>query len=281
MDILIGADPEFFVKKDGKFHSAHGLVPGNKENPFKVRNGALQVDGMALEFNIDPAKEKKEFVHNIESVLSSLRKMVPNEYAFDFTAVARFDRLHMLKQPREALEIGCAADFDAYTEAQREPPVVHPSIRSAGGHIHIGWTEDEDPMESSHFMSCCQISRQLDYFLGIPSIILDKDDLRKPAYGNAGSFRPKSYGLEYRVLSNFWIKNKEYMEFVFTQTKLAFDVFVNMRFDYYMKYNAHASNIINSNDRAGARYFIEGVKGLIGGYNIYELVSNGRLINEK
>ena len=278
MDILIGADPELFVKKDGRFHSAHGLVPGNKKNPFLVKNGAVQVDGMALEFNIEPAKEKKEFVYNIESVLSSLREMVPSEYVFDFSAVAKFDSTHMSNQPREALEIGCEADFDAYTEEQKPPPIIPTTLRSAGGHIHIGWTEDEDPMESSHFLSCCQIARQLDYFLGIPSIILDKDDLRKPAYGEAGSFRPKSYGLEYRVLSNFWIKNKEYMEFVFTQTKLAFDVFVNKHFDYFIEYSHHASSIINTNDRVAAKHFVEGVNGIIGQYNIYEFVSNGKVV---
>ena len=132
-------------------------------------------------------------------------------------------------------------------------------------------------MESSHFLSCCQITRQLDYFLGIPSILLDKDKKRRPSYGNAGSFRPKPYGLEYRVLSNFWIKKKEYMEFVFSQTKEAFDLFVNGRFDYFLEYNRHAANIIDTNDRAAARHFIEGVSKIIGPYNIYELVANGGL----
>lgn len=51
----IGADPEVFVGREGQFFSAHGLVPGNKRRPHKVDRGAVQVDGMALEFNIDPA----------------------------------------------------------------------------------------------------------------------------------------------------------------------------------------------------------------------------------
>jgi len=53
--ILVGCDPEYFVKKNGIFQSAHGLIMGDKKNPQKVRNGAVQVDGMAVEFNIDPA----------------------------------------------------------------------------------------------------------------------------------------------------------------------------------------------------------------------------------
>ena len=53
--ILVGCDPEVFVAKGGKFISAHGMIPGTKKAPHKVERGAVQVDGMALEFNIDPA----------------------------------------------------------------------------------------------------------------------------------------------------------------------------------------------------------------------------------
>ena len=50
--ILVGCDPEIFVKQAGVFKSAHGLVVGDKKDPQKVNKGAVQVDGMALEFNI-------------------------------------------------------------------------------------------------------------------------------------------------------------------------------------------------------------------------------------
>ena len=53
MNILIGADPELFVKKDGVVVSGHDLIQGTKADPFPVQDGAVQVDGMALEFNIE------------------------------------------------------------------------------------------------------------------------------------------------------------------------------------------------------------------------------------
>ena len=59
MNILIGADPELFVMKNGKFHSADDLIPGSKDEPYPVENGAVKVDGMALEFNIRPALDEK------------------------------------------------------------------------------------------------------------------------------------------------------------------------------------------------------------------------------
>lgn len=55
MSYLVGADPELFVSKAGVILSAFGLVGGTKKVPQKVERGAVQVDGMALEFNIDPA----------------------------------------------------------------------------------------------------------------------------------------------------------------------------------------------------------------------------------
>ena len=49
----------------------------------------------------------------------------------------------------------------------------------------------------------------MDYTLGLDSLLLDSDTRRRSMYGRAGSFRFKEYGIEYRTLSNFWIKNNK------------------------------------------------------------------------
>ena len=36
MEILVGCDPEVFVKQGGVFKSAFGLIQGDKANPQKV-----------------------------------------------------------------------------------------------------------------------------------------------------------------------------------------------------------------------------------------------------
>ena len=46
-NVCIGADPELFLKKNGKFHSAYGTIPGTKRKPYPVPGGAVQIDGMA------------------------------------------------------------------------------------------------------------------------------------------------------------------------------------------------------------------------------------------
>jgi hypothetical protein len=68
---------------------------------------------------------------------------------------------------------------------------------------------------------CRAVVQALDLYLGLPSLLLDGDEDRRLLYGKAGAFRPKSYGVEYRVLSNFWVLNPELREYVFQQTERA------------------------------------------------------------
>jgi hypothetical protein len=63
--------------------------------------------------------------------------------------------------------------------------------------------------------------KQLDCYLGLSSLMYDTDTKRRAMYGAAGAFRPKSYGVEYRVLSNAWLLSEERMRFVFDTTILA------------------------------------------------------------
>ena len=273
MNVKVGADPELFVKKNEEFYSAYKLVPGNKKAPFLVNDGAVQVDGMALEFNITPSEDKNTFVHNINSVLSQLREMVPKEYDFSKHPTVHFPSEYMEEQPMEALLLGCEQDYNAYSRSPAHYRGMG-DIRTAGGHVHIGWTEEADPLETSHFLSCCQLTIQLDYFLGLPSLFLDDDSERRKYYGAAGTFRPKPYGLEYRVLSNFWIFDDRYIELVFTQTQRAFNYLVNEGRDFYKIYRGNASQYINYSDINKASDLFNASNGiLIEGYE--ELLGEG------
>lgn len=220
MKLLMGADPELFVKDDkGRFRSAHGLIPGDKANPFKVDKGAVQVDGMALEFNIDPAANEEEFVTNVSTVLGKLRELVPAKYSFEFVPSARFNGNHMRVQPEEAKELGCMPDFDPYTMADNPRPNGATTLRTASGHVHLGFVEGADPTDPAHIQRCAILAKHLDAFLGLRSLEWDTDQTRRTLYGKAGAIRIKPYGLEYRVLSNAWLKDEKLVRFVYKQTQ--------------------------------------------------------------
>jgi hypothetical protein len=245
---LVGADPEVFVRAGGRFVSGHGLIPGTKREPFPVEKGAVQVDGHALEFNIDPARDADEFVYNIEQVKEKLRSMIPQDMTLEISAVAEFEEDYLKSQPEEANMLGCDPDFNAYKGQTNPKPDQHPTMRTAAGHVHIGWTEDVDPYSLDHFHACCTFTKQLDFYLGLPSVILDTDTKRKEMYGKAGCFRPKPYGAEYRVMSNFWLLDKELMRLVYNNTQAAFNALLRGE-NLGEQYGNLAEEIINSNDK--------------------------------
>jgi len=243
----VGADPEFFVKRYGKLHSAYGLIPGSKENPYKVANGAVQVDGMALEFNIDPAETYTEFENNMNSVLSQITAMIPG-YEIFVEPVADFGLEYIKSQPKEASDLGCSPDFNAYTKAANPRPDVNTPFRTASGHVHIGWTKEPvDINDEGHLEACRTLTKALDMFLGVPSLIWDTDSRRRTLYGAAGAFRPKPYGMEYRVLSNKWINVPYLRRLVYHNTMDAIRaVFDNPAVGEALFYGMPAKDIINN-----------------------------------
>lgn len=203
-----GCDPELFVaNSDGEFVSAEGLIPGTKNEPHPVDGGAVQVDGMAAEFNIDPARTFEEFDNNITKVLETLKKMLPEGYSLHALPSVDFSEEVWEKTPYMAKVLGCSPDFNAWTGEVNPPPEnrEQPRLRTAAGHLHIGWTEDMSLSNIQHIMNCRDLVKQLDWYLGAWSVLVDKDTSRRSLYGKAGACRYKPYGVEYRVLSNFWV----------------------------------------------------------------------------
>jgi Phage phiEco32-like COOH.NH2 ligase-type 2 len=215
--ITIGADPEFFIAKEGRFVSAHGLIDGTKSQPLPVDKGAVQVDGVALEFNVDPAKSYEEFQLNLDTVFNTLRGMIP-EYDVIMDSAIVLSKEDFETIPKEVLRIGCSPDVNAYSEEDNPGPPEGTPIRGAGGHIHIGGIFQPNATQYRKWSDAMRLGRLMDKHVGIYSVLWDKDNLRRQVYGKAGALRPKTYGIEYRSLSNTWIFNRSLTEFVFDGT---------------------------------------------------------------
>ena len=214
----IGADPELFLMDAGRsFVSAIGLIGGSKDFPRPLpelgKGFAVQEDNVALEYNIPAASSPKQLVKNINDIMEYLKKQVETMgLSFSKDSAAFFPQAQL--QHPLALEFGCDPDFNAWTgDVNPKPKAPDPTLRSCGGHVHIG--EEMDDVAA--------VMRRCDLFLAVPSVLMDKGQLRKQLYGKAGAFRPKSYGGEYRVLSNFWVFDSALIEWVFNNTRLALD----------------------------------------------------------
>jgi hypothetical protein len=206
-----GCDPELFiVDTDGNLVTADGLIPGTKETPYKVNGGAIQVDGMAAEFNIDPVTNYRDWETNIAMVMEQLRLFLPTGFGFKILPSVNFSQEVMDAAPERAKELGCDPDFNAWTGDVNPKPDTSkvPTLRTASGHIHIGW-RDEGEINDEHIGHCRDLVKQMDWFLGGWSMYVDKDVTRRELYGKAGACRYKPYGVEYRTLSNFWIMSSD------------------------------------------------------------------------
>lgn len=210
----MGTDPELPVtNKAGQFVSAKAWVPGSKHEPYRVNKGAVQVDGIAAEFNTDPATTEDNFVSNHNEVIAQLKAMVaPNNLVI--VPKARFDRYYFDSLSEEERELGCMPDMNAYTEGENMPPHTDEPFRTFGGHIHFGLV-DNFPFDTKNFIQYSfSFVKQLDATLYIGSLLWDNDDERRSLYGKIGSFRFKNYGLEYRPLSNMILSKEEILRWL-------------------------------------------------------------------
>ena len=203
----IGADPELFIYDTDKdeFVCPDGLVPGTKEEPHKVDGGAVQQEGFAAEFNIDPCDNYNDFRDRINGVRDQLQKMLPSGLILRPVATAQFSPEQWAKASDETKVLGCSPDYNAWTLNVNPPAKADDMIRCAGGHLHFGWTDEADITDKEYYKAAIDLVRQLDWVLGGWSMSLDKDSQRRKMYGKAGSMRFKPYGVEYRTLSNFWL----------------------------------------------------------------------------
>lgn len=211
--LYLGADPEVFVKDaSGRNVSAHEFCPGTKDAPVDLGNGvSVQLDGTAIEFNIAPQRNANQFSDAIGTALNKIKALLPAGYELDLRPSVEYDELTWSKIPDSCKELGCNPDWNAYTGKQNPRPDGNSTrLRTGAGHIHLGWINADyyeiDPYHPKHIEVCCKLASNLDnWFLHLESR-WDKDTRRRELYGNPGAFRPKPYGMEYRVLSNAWIK---------------------------------------------------------------------------
>lgn len=230
----IGCDPEFFLreKTSGKLISAIPFVIGTKEEPQRLpKGGNIQRDNVAVEVATDPASSKDGFVANIAATLSEAVKTLPDGTEIIALPSASFPE-DQLKHP-DALRFGCDPDYDVWEMKQNDPPcALDHTFRSCGAHIHVG-TDGKDGNEFLlEWQGKFDVVKAMDCIHGIISTVLDSSKAsidRRQLYGKPGAHRPKDYGVEYRVLSNYWLKSPVTVMLMYHLTQDVLDIVRNGR----------------------------------------------------
>jgi hypothetical protein len=215
-DFLLGSDPEvmLFDVRTKRLLSAIPRIPGTKHEPKHIQDGAIQHDNVNLEFGIAPAKSEDEWVHRHGSVMRQCAELLRGMGAKMLVQASADFPVEEL-DCEEARMFGCDPDFDPYLmEANSVPPDAAASnLRTCGGHVHIG-----SDFVSKDIDQQADTAKVMDIFLGIPSLLLDKDPTsarRRELYGKAGAHRPKSYGVEYRAIGNYWVSHPDHTRLVY------------------------------------------------------------------
>lgn len=247
--LTVGCDPELWLrdKTTGEIVSAHNLLPGSKLEPFKVPRGAIQVDGTAAEFNITPAATYSTFVSNIAGVLSDIKERLPN-HELVYEPVTSYKEEYFYSLPEVARELGCNPDYNAWTGVVNPAPEgSKTTMRTASGHIHVGWCEGVNPQDPIHIEDCNTVVKQLDYYLGLYSLLWDKDNTRRQLYGKAGACRYKPYGVEYRVMSNVWLRSTDVQVWIFNAATKAVNDLLKGGKSMEDQFGDYARNCIDNN----------------------------------
>jgi hypothetical protein len=221
VNFKIGSDPEvFLVDSRDRYVSAIDIIEGSKDNPLMTLNGFIQQDNILAEFNSRPASSLEEFINNHDLILQDLSEYV-QERGLTYKIIASIKCEDELLSDERALMGGCDPDMDAWTlRMNRTRDLSMTNLRVAGGHLHISVNTPEFSWEDG-----IDFVRALDLTLGIQSVVHDntpESKQRKKLYGKAGSYRFKNAatgdpytGVEYRTLSNYWLKSHELMSVIY------------------------------------------------------------------
>jgi hypothetical protein len=248
-----GADPEFILEKDGIVYSSIGII-SNKDDCYEEKGHKFYYDNVLAECAIKPSGHEEEAIGNFRECFKIFSKLI-SPYKLSSESTNSFS-VNELNHP-VAKEVGCKGEWCAYDLIEVDPPdIKNYSFRTAGGHIHLG--SNEEPLNNG--FGILFTIRMLDLFLGLPFVLIEEKTNRRTLFGHAGRHRVTNYGLEYRTLSNHWLKSPKLVSLVHRICSFTLD---------FVKEGNHFGlwsvneNLLNDDDPSKAHHCI--------GYDVEEL----------
>lgn len=217
--VTFGTDPEgfFAYTADGRIAGAEKVLPPTGITSANAHHRVV-LDGVQFEMhpkaNALPSEVGKGLHECFTSIVAQL-KVKEGQFKVDFTQVVKVDETELHSLSEAARKLGCMPSFNFYRKRPIKVPENFP-VRSAAGHLHLGLTR---PIFAhyDHIDYRVNLVPMLDLFVGIPTVLMDRDPLsreRRRLYGHAGEYRFPVHGLEYRTLSNFWLKDYALFELI-------------------------------------------------------------------
>jgi len=212
--ITSGTDPEIFVvDADGEVIPAWDFLPAEKDSGKRLIAVAQWGhytppafwDGVQAEMAPGARACLEQLHDNIQAGLYHILHAARAKHSKAKLSVLNTVRLSetLLQNAKtEHLQFRCSPSMNIYNESDGMLPDFRKfPYRFAGGHIHIGLYSLPAPITS-------EIIHALDSILAVAGVSMAADidtPERRKMYGKCGEFRLPKHGIEYRVLSNFWL----------------------------------------------------------------------------
>ncbi len=259
-NVLIGADIEMFLRDrtTQEIVSAEGYIKGSKHDPFVFdplnKYFSTSLDNVLAEVTIPPVTNVDDFVAHITKCVNFVNATIPGHLCTVPLPAAIVDDKYL--QTENAQTFGCDPDYNVWLREQNaRPEAPNKNLRSAGGHIHIGY----DNSEKLGTPVAEDLIKSMDLYIGVPSVLQEPDNDRKLLYGKAGAFRFKPYGVEYRTVSNYYLMSPDLMRWAYNNTKKAVDM-VDDEFTITKSMGTLIQKAINTNDKKLAEKLVKKYK---------------------
>lgn len=228
----------FFTSEKGNVVGSERVLP---MGGLSTGDGKFAIDGVQYEIQPKPEPCRANLINNISSCFKSLQENVlktsPDKYKVSFDSVMDVSPEELEVLCPESRVFGCAPSLNHYRKSESKIR-VNPSIylkRSAGGHIHLSSSSVFNCEWDSYGYSIDETLKKrtdvlvpvLDIVVANTCVLIDRDESnkeRRKVYGKPGEFRVKPYGLEYRSLSNFWLRSCQLTSFVLGLARLAVQI---------------------------------------------------------
>lgn len=223
--IPLGCDPEFFFSKEGEVVGAEKVLPPKPIAVGYLSNTRFVLDGVQVELNPAPYTCRESLCGEIGLAFRSLRAHLATlkDVKASFTTCIDLSKAELDSLSDAAKVLGCAPSLNRGDTADKKSAVTIDGAstlkRSAGGHLHLGLTGNPSLMKDRE-----TLVDLLDVLVGSTCVLLDRDPNaaeRRKVYGRAGEYRLPAHGLEYRTLSNFWLRSYQLTSFVLGAARAA------------------------------------------------------------
>ena len=215
----LGTDPEIFaVDSKKRLLPAFNFLPHREESP------SLYWDGFAMEGNVEPRDSYTSLGLEVSGLIQrfDLAARQANGHLTLLNAY-KVPQKQMAAATDEQIALGCMPSFNAYgLEGKIHETSRKLTWRFAGGHIHIG---NNAVLTSPAVV--LEAVKAMDAVVGVASVALTAGldhPKRREFYGLPGEFRRPAHGVEYRVLSNFWLISPSVFRLTFDLAKRGFEL---------------------------------------------------------